>query len=72
MLIFVLQQSRRVKDIQGDSYEMLYNHAVGLIGEGKIVEAEKLLQQAENLAKETLQEEGASEEDMVDELALIE
>ncbi len=50
---------------------MLYNRAVGLIGENEISEAEVLLQQAESLARETLQEEGASEEDMTDELALI-
>jgi len=65
------KSEKRVHHVEGDSYELLYNHAVGLIGEGNLKEAEVVLQRAEKLARESLQEEGVTEEDMIDELGLI-
>jgi hypothetical protein len=60
-----------VAEVEGNTYEMKYNYATGLIGEGKIEEAEKLLLEVEKLALETLQEDEAPEEDIADEVGLV-
>lgn len=54
-----------------DSYELSYNEAIRLLGEGKHSEAEILLRKAESLCRKSLEEDGATEEEIEDELALI-
>lgn len=54
-----------------DSYELAYNEAIRLLGEGKNAEAEVQLRKAETLCKKSLEEDGATEEEIEDELALI-
>lgn len=54
-----------------DSYELSYNEAIRLIGEGKNAEAEAQLRKAESLCRKSLEEDGATEEEIEDELALI-
>lgn len=54
-----------------DSYELCYNEAIRLIGEGKTSEAEAQLRKAESLCRKSLEEDGATEDEIEDELALI-
>lgn len=54
-----------------DSYELSYNDAIRLLGEGKLTEAEAQLRQAETLCRKSLEDDGVPEEDIEDELALI-
>lgn len=54
-----------------DSYELCYNEAIKLLGENNVAEAEKLLRKAEKLCRESLEEDGATEEEIEDELAMI-
>ncbi len=54
-----------------DSYELSYNEAIRLLGEGKNAEAEAMLRRAETLCRKSLEEDGATEEEIEDELTLI-
>lgn len=54
-----------------ERYELCYNDAIRLIGEGKLAEAETQLRHAESLCRKSLEEDGATEEEIEDELALI-
>ncbi len=54
-----------------DSYELAYNESIRLLGENKISEAEAQLRRAETLCRKSLEEDGATEEEIEDELALI-
>ena len=54
-----------------DSYELAYNESIRLLGENKIAEAEAQLRRAETLCRKSLEEDGATEEEIEDELALI-
>lgn len=54
-----------------DSYELSYNESIRLLGEGKNAEAEAQLRKAETLCRKSLEEGGATEEEIEDELALI-
>ncbi|XP_046657297.1 signal recognition particle subunit SRP72-like [Daphnia pulicaria] len=54
-----------------DSYELSYNESIRLLGEGKNAEAEAQLRKAETLCRKSLEEDGATEEEIEDELALI-
>ncbi|CAL4123366.1 unnamed protein product [Meganyctiphanes norvegica] len=61
-------------DVQIDdsSYELLYNGACHLIAVGRTEEALKQLQEAEKTCRQYLtEEEGASEEEVTDEVAII-
>ena len=49
----------------------MYNAACQLIGRKQYVEAEKKLRQAEKMCREMLEEDGSSEEDIEEELAII-
>ncbi|XP_046384994.1 signal recognition particle subunit SRP72 [Ischnura elegans] len=53
------------------TYELAYNGACRLLGECKWLETEGKLREAERLCRETLEEDGASEEDVDEELAII-
>lgn len=54
-----------------DSYELCYNEAIRLLGEGRNSEAEAQLRKAESLCRKSLEDDGATEEEIEDELALI-
>lgn len=54
-----------------DSYELSYNESIRLLGEGKNSEAEAMLRKAETLCRKSLEEDGATEEEIEDELTLI-
>jgi len=64
-------QKKPVPQIKGNTYEMEYNHATALIGEGKLDEAEALLTKVEKSAMDALIEEEATEEDIADEVGLV-
>jgi len=57
--------------MRDNSYELSYNEAIRLLGEGKIQEAEAQIRRAEALCRKTLEEDGANEDEIEDELALI-
>ena len=54
-----------------DSYELSYNESIRLLGERKNSEAEAMLRKAETLCRKSLEEDGATEEEIEDELTLI-
>lgn len=53
------------------TYEILYNIAYQLIMNGKYNEAEKKLRQCEKLCRESLEDDGCTEEEMEQEVAII-
>lgn len=53
------------------TYEILYNIAYQLIMNGKYNDAEKKLKQCEKLCRESLEDDGCTEEEMEQELAII-
>ncbi|KAH0628515.1 hypothetical protein JD844_009816 [Phrynosoma platyrhinos] len=58
--------------LQEATYELCYNAACALIGQGKLNEAMKSLQKAEDLCRQSLTEDSdATEEDIESELAII-
>lgn len=63
--------AKDVSDMREDTYELSYNSACALAGRAKYGEAEKKLRHSEKIAREFFEEDGASEEDIQDELAII-
>jgi len=57
--------------MRDNSYELSYNEAIRLLGEGKVQEAEAQLRKAETFCRKSLEEDGANEDEIEDELALI-
>merc|ERR1712071_429426 len=57
--------------MRDNSYELSYNEAIRLLGEGKIQDAEAQIRKAETFCRKTLEEDGANEDEIEDELALI-
>jgi len=49
----------------------MYNAACHLVNRNQFIEAEKKLKAAEKLCRETLEEDGASEEDIDAELGIV-
>lgn len=60
-----------VSNLREDTYELCYNSACALAGRGRYADAERKLRQSEKLARDFLEEDGASEEDVADEVAII-
>ncbi|XP_063313353.1 signal recognition particle subunit SRP72 [Pelobates fuscus] len=59
-------------DLQETTYELCYNSACGLIGQGKLNEAMKKLREAEELCRQSISEDSDfTEEDIEAELAII-
>ncbi|KAG4065073.1 hypothetical protein HA402_007470 [Bradysia odoriphaga] len=58
-------------NLREDTYELAYNSACALAGRGKFNEAEKKLRVSEKMCRETLEEDGSTEEDILDESAII-
>lgn len=62
---------RETVNLPEDTYEICFNAACALLHRGKFLEAEKKLKIAEKLCRETLEEDGASEEEIKDEIDII-
>jgi signal recognition particle subunit SRP72 len=60
-----------VPPLKEDTYELTYNSACGLAGQSKFAEAEKKLRASEKLCREYLEKDGATDEDILDETAII-
>lgn len=54
-----------------NTYEFLYNVACALIERGDLVKAQNLLDQASKMCRNTLEEEEATEEEIIEELTAI-
>lgn len=57
--------------LRENTYELSYNSACGLAGKQKFSEAEKKLKSSEKLCRDYLEEDGATEEDIQNELGII-
>lgn len=62
---------KEVPELKEDTYELTYNNACALAGKSRFNDAEKKLRKSEKLAREFLEEDGATEEDILEELAII-
>ncbi|KAG8226883.1 hypothetical protein J437_LFUL005642 [Ladona fulva] len=67
----ITNSERELPDLRQHTYELAYNTACRLLAEKKWKETEAKLKEAERLCRETLEEDGASEEDIEEELAII-
>lgn len=66
-----LFQTKDFSNLREDTYELTYNTACALAGRGKFNEAEKKLRSSEKMCRETLEEDGSTEDDIQDESAII-
>lgn len=57
--------------LRDDTYELCYNNACALAGERRYADAERQLRHSERLARDFLAEDGATEVDIADEVAII-
>lgn len=63
---------KKLPEFKENTYELVYNSAVSLSGTGKFSDAEKKLKISEKMCREFLEEdEGMTEEDILNELAII-
>ncbi|XP_055606621.1 signal recognition particle subunit SRP72-like [Uranotaenia lowii] len=62
---------KEVPALREDTYELTYNAACAVAGKQQFSEAEKKLRTSEKLCRDFLEEDGATEEDILDELAII-
>uniref|UniRef100_A0A1L8DW84 Signal recognition particle subunit SRP72 n=1 Tax=Nyssomyia neivai TaxID=330878 RepID=A0A1L8DW84_9DIPT len=65
------ESKKEIPDFREDTYELCYNRACLIAGKKKFPEAEKKLRVSEKLCREYLEEDGATEEDIEDEVAII-
>ncbi|KAH8409676.1 hypothetical protein KR222_001561 [Zaprionus bogoriensis] len=66
-----LDKTKEVPEVPEDTYEHYFNSACIQSNRQKYVEAERKLRTSEKLCREFLEEEGASEEEIVEELDVI-
>lgn len=64
-------QKRDLPTLEEDSYELCFNAACALSNKGNFNEAEKKLKVCEKMCRESLEDDGMSEEEMQDEIAVI-
>ncbi|KAJ1525695.1 hypothetical protein ONE63_008906 [Megalurothrips usitatus] len=69
--LYIEGSDKDLPALRETTYELVYNTACQLIGRMQYVEAEKKLRQAEKMCREMLEEDGASEEDVEEEVAII-
>lgn len=70
--IIIFQNKDTTVNIDDSSYEVLYNGSCHLLAVGNYEEALKRLKEAENLCRTYLiQEDGATEEEVAEEVAII-
>lgn len=62
---------KSLPNFEENTYELAYNKACALVGENQFTEAEKRLRISEKLCRETLEEDGMTEEDIANEIAII-
>jgi len=62
---------KELPNLPENTYEMCFNSSCALSNREKYQEAEKKLRQSEKLCKETLEEDGATEDEIQDELSVI-
>jgi len=58
-------------EFEESTYELAYNNACALAGQEKFVEAEKKLRTSEKMCRDTFDDEGMTEEEIANELAII-
>lgn len=58
-------------EFEENTYELSYNKACALAGQENFIEAEKRLKISEKKCRDVLEEEGAAEEDILNEMAII-
>ncbi|XP_035795214.1 signal recognition particle subunit SRP72-like [Anopheles albimanus] len=63
--------AQTVASLPEDTYELVYNAACALAGRQQYGEAERKLRSSEKMCRESLEEDGASEEDIIDEITII-
>lgn len=68
----VIEGSKKdVPEFEESTYELTYNRACALAGKDDFVEAEKRLRTSEKMCRDFLEEDGATEEDILNEIAII-
>lgn len=68
----VIEGSKKdVPEVEESTYELTYNRACALAGKDDFVEAEKRLRTSEKMCRDFLEEDGATEEDILNEIAII-
>uniref|UniRef100_A0A182YQM3 Signal recognition particle subunit SRP72 n=1 Tax=Anopheles stephensi TaxID=30069 RepID=A0A182YQM3_ANOST len=65
------QQQLAGMNLPEDTYELTYNAACALAGRKEYGEAERKLRTSEKMCRDSLEEDGASEEDIIDEITII-
>uniref|UniRef100_A0A182JP84 Signal recognition particle subunit SRP72 n=1 Tax=Anopheles christyi TaxID=43041 RepID=A0A182JP84_9DIPT len=65
------QQPAGATNLPEDTYELTYNAACALAGRRDYVDAERKLRTSEKMCRDSLEEDGASEEDIIDEITII-
>uniref|UniRef100_A0A2M4BFJ3 Signal recognition particle subunit SRP72 n=1 Tax=Anopheles marajoara TaxID=58244 RepID=A0A2M4BFJ3_9DIPT len=63
--------TQSVANLPEDTYELVYNAACALAGRQQYGEAERKLRSSEKMCRESLEEDGATEEDIIDEITII-
>lgn len=66
-----VDETREISNLPEETYEMCFNSACALANRGKYFEAEKKLKIAEKLCRESLEEEGISDEELMEEIDII-
>lgn len=62
---------RELPEFEENTYELAYNKACALAGLQKFTEAEKKLRSSEKMCRDTFDDEGMTEEEIANELAII-
>ncbi|XP_053657977.1 signal recognition particle subunit SRP72 [Anopheles marshallii] len=65
------QQQLAAMNLPEDTYELTYNAACALAGRKEYGEAERKLRTSEKMCRDSLEEDGATEEDIIDEITII-
>ncbi|XP_049277441.1 signal recognition particle subunit SRP72 [Anopheles funestus] len=65
------QQQLSAMNMPEDTYELTYNAACALAGRKEYVDAERKLRTSEKMCRDSLEEDGATEEDIIDEITII-
>uniref|UniRef100_A0AAG5CXK1 Signal recognition particle subunit SRP72 n=1 Tax=Anopheles atroparvus TaxID=41427 RepID=A0AAG5CXK1_ANOAO len=65
------QTQQLAASLPEDTYELAYNAGCALAGRQQYGEAERKLRASEKMCREALEEDGASEEDVIDEITII-
>lgn len=64
-------QNKKLPQLRETTYELTYNAACQLVARSQFSDAEKKLKAAEKLCRETLEEDGATDEEIDAELGIV-